>query len=287
MERSFRNEEDGFGKAAQLTAPEFILSVLLLLANDFFLKAWLANGFTGKLSDFAGLFAFPFFWAALMPRWRVSIYLGTAVAFTFWKLPVSEGLIAGGNAVSPLQVGRVIDASDLIALSILPLSYWRSTRPRQIQVRRWRTVGLAAVSLFAFVATSREPAYQYDQTFVFKGSRELLFVRLEEAGIIFTEGTSYYQRAPKGSWGLLIPSNFCSDGEPVEAAVMIAENGSRTTVRLRGMAHRCRAKPGDDEKLLEVFVAKVVEPLGMVRQQWGEARASGLQSPRGAKFQRG
>lgn len=72
----------------------------------FFLKPWLANGFTGKLSDFAGLFAFPFFWAALVPRWRVAIYLGTAVAFTIWKLPVL---------------------------------LLRSTRPRQVLGRRWQT----------------------------------------------------------------------------------------------------------------------------------------------------
>ena len=264
MENSFRNAENGFGRAAQLTAPEFILSVLLLLANDFFLKPWLANGFTGKLSDFAGLFAFPFFWAALVPRWRVSIYLGTAVAFTLWKLPVSEGVIAGWNAVSPLQVGRVIDLTDLIALSILPLSYWRSTRPRQAPGRRWRTVGLAAVSLFAFMATSREAVVSYDETFVFKGSREELFARLEEAGIVFQKGTTYNTRAPEGSWGLQIPADLCYDNQ-VEAAVMIAERGQGTTVRLRGMAHRCALKAGEEEKLLEIFVSKVAEPLGMIR----------------------
>jgi hypothetical protein len=257
-------QEDGFGRAAQLTAPEFVLSVLLLLANDFFLKPWLANGFTGKLSDFAGLFAFPFFWAALMPRWRVSIYLGTAVAFTVWKLPASEGLVAGWNAVSSFQVGRVIDASDLIALSILPLSWWRSTRPRQIQVRRWRTVGLAAVSLFAFVATSREAEVRYDETFVFQGSREELFAKLEEAGITFQKGTEYHQRAPKDSWGLQIPFDRCYTNR-VEAAVMIAEKGPQTTVRLRGMAHKCSLRADGEEELLEVFVSKVVEPLGMVR----------------------
>lgn len=266
--KDLRDSEDRFARAAQLTAPEFILSVSLLLANDFFLKAWLANGFTGKLSDFAGLFAFPFFWAALVPRWRVAIYLGTAVAFTLWKLPVSDGVVEGWNAVSPFQVGRVIDASDLIALSILPLSYWRSTRPRGFSGRRWRTVGVAAVSLFAFMATSREPVYEYDQTFVFEGTRDLLFVRLDEAGIIYTEGTTYSMRAPKGSWGLLIPSDFCSE-EPdaaVEAAVLIKEEFPRTRVRLRGMAHRCRAKPEDKERLLKIFVTKVAEPLGMVRQ---------------------
>jgi hypothetical protein len=259
------DEEDGFGRAAQLVAPDFILSILLLLANDFFLKPWLANGFTGKLSDFAGLFAFPFFWAALVPRWRIPIYAGTAVAFTLWKLPVSEGWIAGWNAMSPFQVGRVIDVSDLIALSILPLSYWRSAKAGSIPGRRWRTVGLAVVSLFAFVATSREPVYRFDQTFVFEGSRASLFARLEEAGITFQEGTTYSQRAPRGSWGLLIPSDFCPAG-PVEAAVMLKEKGSQTTVRLRGMAHRCGSRVDDEEKLLGIFVSQVAEPLGMVRQ---------------------
>lgn len=262
--KHLRGTEDGFGRAAQLTAPEFVLSVLLLLANDFFLKSWLANGFTGKLSDFAGLFAFPFFWAALVPRWRVAIYLGTAAAFTFWKLPVSEGLIAGWNAVSPFQVGRTVDASDLIALSILPLSYWRSTRPRQIQVRRWRTVGLAAVSLFAFVATSRDAAVEYDETFVFQGSREELFAKLEAAGITFQKGTDYDQRAPKDSWELQIPGGRCYTNQ-VEAAVRIAENGPRTSVRLRAMEHRCALRADDHEAFRQIFLSKVVEPLGMVR----------------------
>ncbi len=261
---SFRDAEEGFGRAAQLTAPEFNLSVLLLLANDFFLKPWLANGFTGKLSDFAGLFAFPFFWAALVPRWRALIYLGTAVAFTFWKLPVSDGLIAVWNAVSPFQVGRVIDASDLIALSILPLSYWCSTRPRQILARQWRTAGVAAISLFAFVATSRDAAVQYDETFVFKGSREELFARLEEAGITFQKGTNYDQRAPKDSWGLQIPGGRCYTNQ-VEAAVMIEEKGPQTTVRLRGMEHRCALTPDDEETFRQIFLSRVVEPLGMVR----------------------
>ena len=272
MESSFRDAEDGFGSTAQLTAPEFILSILLLLANDFFLKPWLANGFTGKLSDFAGLFAFPFFWAALVPRWRIPIYLGTAVAFTLWKLPASEGLIAGWNAVSPFQIGRVADVSDLIALAILPLSWWRSTRPRQIPARRWRTVGLATVSLFAFVATSRAASvHSFDETFVFEGSRSELFAGLHENGIEHYEGTIYDHGAPEDIWALEMPLPLCWSG-PAEVAVTIVEEGPRTTVRLRGMAHYCRLywekenDEEDDEKLLRVFESKVVKPLGMVRQ---------------------
>lgn len=244
-----------------LTAPEFIVAITLLLANDFLLKPWLANAFTGKLSDFAGLFAFPFFWAAFAPRYRTSIYLGTAVAFTFWKLPASAGLIEAWNAVSPLQVGRVSDLSDLIALTVLPLSWWCSARPREGSERRWRTVVLAGISLFAFAATSRSPVIPLDQTFVFEGSQEELLARLKEAGIESFRGEDVYVSAPEDSWGLKIPSNRCADG--LNALVMLVETGAQTEVQLRGMAHICAREKDEKEKLLEIFKSSVVEPLGM------------------------
>ena len=46
--------------------PVFIISVLILITNDFYLKAAFHNDLTGKLSDFAGLFAFPFLFSALL-----------------------------------------------------------------------------------------------------------------------------------------------------------------------------------------------------------------------------
>lgn len=53
---------------ASLASPAFVASVLLLLINDFVLKPQIGNAVTGKLSDFAGLFAFPFFWSAFFAR---------------------------------------------------------------------------------------------------------------------------------------------------------------------------------------------------------------------------
>ncbi len=44
-----------------LVSPLFIFVLFLLIINDFFLKAAFHNTFTGKLSDFSGLFIFPIF----------------------------------------------------------------------------------------------------------------------------------------------------------------------------------------------------------------------------------
>lgn len=43
-----------------LCHPSTLLSIGLLLLNDHVLKAQIPSAFTGKLSDFAGLFFFPF-----------------------------------------------------------------------------------------------------------------------------------------------------------------------------------------------------------------------------------
>ena len=47
-----------------LISPGFVISLFLLLINDFYLKPELDSSFTGKLSDFAGLFVFTLFWMA-------------------------------------------------------------------------------------------------------------------------------------------------------------------------------------------------------------------------------
>jgi hypothetical protein len=44
------------------------VSIFLLLINDLYLKFEYHNYLTGKLSDFAGLFAFPYFFSCLIPK---------------------------------------------------------------------------------------------------------------------------------------------------------------------------------------------------------------------------
>ncbi len=76
-----------------LASPLFILFLVLLLVNDFYLKGAFHNALTGKLSDFSGLFIFPIFWSAIFPKRKALIFIATALLFAFWKSEYSTGLI--------------------------------------------------------------------------------------------------------------------------------------------------------------------------------------------------
>ena len=106
-----------------LLSPIFLSGLFLLLLNDFFLKAEFHNFLTGKLSDFAGLFIFPLFFAAFFPKRKLEIYIFTGIFFIFWKSPFSQNLINLINSFGILKVGRTIDYTDLAALFILPVSF--------------------------------------------------------------------------------------------------------------------------------------------------------------------
>jgi hypothetical protein len=142
-----------------LRTPLFIGALLLLLLNDFYLKAAFHNALTGKLSDFAGLFVFAVFWIALFPRFRGFVLAFTAAFFTFWKLPVSTGFVDALNSVLPLHIGRVCDVTDLSALAVLPAAAWFTRREKiTFNFRFLHPVVPVLVCCFAFMATSKDPA---------------------------------------------------------------------------------------------------------------------------------
>ena len=107
-----------------LLSPLFLLGLIVLLLNDFYLKAQFNNFLTGKLSDFAGLFIFPLFFAAFFPKRKLLIYFLTGFLFVFWKSPFSQSEIDLWNSISLFNLGRVIDYTDLLAVLVLPLSYF-------------------------------------------------------------------------------------------------------------------------------------------------------------------
>ena len=90
--------------------------------NDFALKPLFHNAVTGKLSDFAGLFALTLFVATLWPQHRRLAACVIAVSFTFWKTTYAEPLIEAWNAVAPFAFGRTVDLTDLVALPMIPLA---------------------------------------------------------------------------------------------------------------------------------------------------------------------
>jgi hypothetical protein len=147
----------------------FILGLLLLLVNDHLLKAEFHNEITGKLSDLAGLFIFPLFFSALFPAYKKHIYWLTALIFTWWKLPLSNGAIEWFNHLSFLQISRVVDYTDLLALAVLPFSYWylHAEKKPLFVFHPLPVIMLASVG---FIATSRSPMaeVEYNKEYSFQ-----------------------------------------------------------------------------------------------------------------------
>ena len=146
-------------RARYLLHPVFLVGLITLIVNDHFLKDAYHNALTGKLSDFAGVLILPLFLKFVF-GWRDRTVLAATVLFFTWlKSPFSQPLLDAYNAVSPLGFYRVVDASDLWAFLMLPLSGWvlhRLRTPRSIPVMnsRFARYLVFPMVLLSFMATS-------------------------------------------------------------------------------------------------------------------------------------
>lgn len=172
----------------------FLGGLFLLLLNDFVLKGLYGNWLTGKLSDFAGLFIFPLFWTALFPRYKTPIFWFTALAFIFWKSPYSQPFINIWNNMGVLTLGRVVDYTDLIALSMLPLAWYADNYKNKLKVLKVSPVFPIVVASFAFMATSYQGEMALDETWEFDFSKEELLRRISEQDDRHNYST-YYENA--------------------------------------------------------------------------------------------
>jgi hypothetical protein len=136
----------------RLAHPVFLVSLLILLLNDFILKTVFHNYLTGKLSDFAGLLAFPFFWSVLFPKRTKEIHIAVALFFVFWKSSFSEAFI------DFFGFYRVVDFSDNIALISILVSFWLLKQESVIyKVQPVFLKLIFLLSCFFFVATTQKP----------------------------------------------------------------------------------------------------------------------------------
>ncbi|GAA4114933.1 hypothetical protein GCM10022393_14820 [Aquimarina addita] len=78
--------------------PVFISSLLTLLLNDQYLKYAYHNWVTGKLSDVFGIIVFALFFTVFAHNYKKSIFIGTAILFSFWKTPYSQPIIDFWNS---------------------------------------------------------------------------------------------------------------------------------------------------------------------------------------------
>jgi len=138
----------------------FLASIFLLLINDLYLKFEYHNYLTGKLSDFVGLFAFPYFFSSFYPKRIKPIYILSGILFVFWKSEFSQPIFDFANSYG-IGINRTIDYSDLIALLILPISYiyWNSESKQLFKPKRVLKPMIIGISCFAFIATTLPRAY--------------------------------------------------------------------------------------------------------------------------------
>ena len=139
-----------------LLSTSFILGLIILIVNDHYLKPEFPGIITGKLSDFAGLYIFPLFFSVFFPDKKKLIYISTFIFFIYWKLPQSDVFIEFWNNYAIFKIGRTVDYTDYIALSILPISYFYKPKKVKLQHSRLLTFTIASISFFAFCATSPE-----------------------------------------------------------------------------------------------------------------------------------
>jgi hypothetical protein len=151
-----------------LVQPVTWLAVAILLINDHLLKALTPSGLTGKLSDFAGLFFFPFILAALLSvpldRLRVSprragslAIVITGVCFALIKTVPAINLFAGAlfSRVIGYRTTIVLDPTDVVALIMLLPAWWLWQQPAATNARR--RAGWVALLIGAGASIASQP----------------------------------------------------------------------------------------------------------------------------------
>lgn len=225
-------------RLVELTSPFFLVALALLLVNDHLLKGAMPGVLTGKLSDLVGLFAFAWLFFVLFPRHRIAVAITTALTFTLWKLPTADRFIAWFNELGTIQITRVVDPTDLIALLVIPVAmvlHERLDAPdnRTSAVRTALVLPILAVTFFAFSATSCVDRFVYEEGYTIAGSRAAVNGALDR----MTDDTVQFPTyIPVGEgergwiWfrSTIIPDDTLS--LPVKFAFLIEEKGS-TEVR--------------------------------------------------------
>ncbi len=151
-----------------LLSKGFLIALFLLFINDFYLKYKFPSFLTGKLSDFAGLFAFYLFLICFFPKYKKKLIAILSLAFIFWKSPYSQLFIDKWNLLPLFTIQRTVDYTDLIALVIIPFGYYYSLKVKEIRFKMIQGkiiyYPLIIVSLFLFFATSKMYIRDFDYT---------------------------------------------------------------------------------------------------------------------------
>ena len=148
-----------------LSHPWTLLSIGVLLLNDHVLKSFAPSFLTGKLSDFAGLFFFPFLLSVPIGlalgvlgvrSHRVCVTLSVGITFLWFTLTkttawVNEGTLTVVEHISGHPAAIERDPSDLVALPMLVFA-WKLWSGLDEQLHAQRVAGTSMWKGFAALA---------------------------------------------------------------------------------------------------------------------------------------
>jgi len=143
----------------------FVASLLVLIANDAWLKHTYPGVISGKLSDFAGIAVVNLLLLAANPNRRRFVYGAIIVGFAWWKSPLSQPAIDAINLYLPSPIGRTVDYSDLVAFLVMPICTVVAARPMAFAipcqaVRRLILGPVVVLTTLGLMATSVIPTRQ-------------------------------------------------------------------------------------------------------------------------------
>lgn len=268
---------------ALLSSRGFIAALIVLILNDMVLKRVAGGLVTGKLSDFAGLFAFPLFWTALMPRHRALIHWATAVVFIWWKLPLSAAWIDAWNARAAIPIGRVEDPTDVIALAAIVASYVFSAAPRRqvpVPALRWAVI---PVALFAFAATTFLSIQHYDRTYTFRTDTAGFMRGLETLGMRDGTQTDTVQAGAEPGPGVLlirIPGDHVA---ALGARLRVEPDSVGVAVTLKEIYYGAPPARLDSINLIDFFEKCFVQRMDSLLTSGSAMRPTTVQLPPGAR----
>ena len=168
-----------------ITTWPFLLSLAVLVLNDWCFKAAYPGIVTGKLSDFAGIAVISLLLLAACPRRSFSIFCGVAFTFLWWKSPASESFIQFFNQLGLYRIGRTVDYTDMMAMVLFPFCHAVVTRENTLSpswplIRHVMAIPTAAVTLFAILGTSSRPYMQNYVVRTISTTEELRFTEVED-----------------------------------------------------------------------------------------------------------
>jgi len=174
---------------------------------------------------------------------------------------MSQTFIDGWNALNLFSISRVVDYTDLYALSILPLGYYLERIKLQLKTIRTRPIIPIVVTAFAFCATSYSSHVEVDKPYSFKSPKDSLINRIQRLDSVYFVNQNQLPTANIDTVLLSFPNEVCQGTVDVKVTFE-KQKDSSTTVTLLNARYDCPKEDNDQEKIIAAFEEMIIKRIG-------------------------